>query len=136
MQLVLNDQVRWIKRPTIIKRPTVAAGLSGTIESKPLGKPIDVTEERAGFPDPRQTCKLVYCGNQEGRQAAIDWLVDGEDRQRTVAGEIAGRIGAADFQIRRRRIVGNASEGSGRERGSAPRTSLDRSRCSFIAPSD
>jgi hypothetical protein len=63
MQLVLNDQVGWIKRPTVVERPTVAPGLGRAIESKPLGKPVDVTEERAGFPDPRQTRKFVDSGN-------------------------------------------------------------------------
>jgi hypothetical protein len=93
MQFVLNDQIGWIKRPTVVEWPALTPGLGGTIEAKPLSKAINMTEERASFPDPRQTCKLVDRGNQEGGQATIDRLIDGEDRQRTIAGEVTGRVG-------------------------------------------
>ncbi|MBW6524955.1 hypothetical protein KZ810_15765 [Sphingomonas sp. RHCKR47] len=43
-----------------------------------------MAEERAGLPDPGQCRELVDRRDQEGGQAAVDRLVDGDDRQRAV----------------------------------------------------
>ena len=127
MQLVLDDQIGRIERPAVVERPAFAPRLGGAVEADPFGEPVDVTEEGAGLADPGQARELVDGGDQESRQPPIDRLVDGQDRQRTIAREIAGGIGAADLQIGRRHVVRNAGKGCRLELGAAPRTSLERS---------
>ena len=51
MKLVLNNEVRRIKRSTVFKRAT-APRLCGTEETKPALMSIHVSKEGTGFPYP------------------------------------------------------------------------------------
>ena len=108
------------------------AGLGGAVEAESVVEPIDMAEEGAGLADPGQARELVDGGDQKGGQAPIDRLVDGQDRQRPVAGEVAGRVGAADLQVGRRRVVRHAGEGVRRERRAAPGAGLERRRRALV----
>ena len=109
MQLVLDDEIGRIERPAVVERAALPR-LGGAVEADAFVEPVDVAEEGAGLADPGQARELVDGRDQEGRQAPIDRLVDGQDRQRAVPREVAGRIGAANFQVGRRMIVRHAGE--------------------------
>ena len=110
--------------PTASSRPP---GFGGAVEA-PFVLAVDVAEEGAGLADPRQAGELVDRRDQEGRQAAVDRLVHRQHRQRPVAGEVAGGVGAADLHVLRRRVVRRAGEAVPAERRAAPRAGLDRRR--------
>ena len=56
---------------------------------------------RSGLAFPRQGGELVDGGDQEGREAPIDRLIDGEDWERTLARKFAGSVDAADLKVGR-----------------------------------
>ena len=95
MQLVLDDQVRRGQRRGHWPAPTRFGGAVETVFVEPVG----VAEERARPRFPRQRRKLVDCGDQEAGQAAVQRLVDGDDGQGAVAGEVALPVGAHHPQV-------------------------------------
>ena len=109
VQLVLDDEVRRIERPAIAQRPALA-WLGRAIEADAVFEAINMPKESAGLAHPRQGGELVDGSDQKRRQAPIDRLVDGKDRQRPVAAEIAAGVGAANFEIGRRMLVRRARE--------------------------
>ena len=109
MQLVLDDEIGRIERPAVVELAALPR-FCGAIEADALLESVDMTEERAGLADPGQARELVDGRDQEGRQAPVDRLIDGQDRQRPIPREIAGRVDAADFQIGRRMLVRHAGE--------------------------
>ena len=132
MQLVLDDQIGRIERPAIVERSAFAPGVGGAVETEAFSEAVDVPEECAGLADPGQAREFVDGGDQEGRQAPVDRLVDGQDRQRTIAREVAGGVGAADLQVGRRQVVRNAGKGRRLERRAAPGARLDRRRRALV----
>ena len=102
MQFVLDDQIWRIERPTVAKRPP-KPGFGRAIEPNPGIEAVDMAEESAGFPNPWQAREFVDRRDEKCRQAPINRLIDGQDGKRTVADEIAGRVGATDFHVREAR---------------------------------
>jgi len=68
--------------------PFPLAGLGGTVEAVRVAA-IGAAEQRSRRTDPRQRRELVDGRDQERRQASVDRRVDGDDRQRPVAVEVA-----------------------------------------------
>ena len=132
MQLVLDDEIRRIERPTVAERPALT-WFSRPVKADAVFKAIDVSKERAGLAHPRQGRELVDRSDQKRRQTPIDRLVDGKDGQRPVAAKIAAGVGAADFEIGRRMLVRHAREGRRRERRPAPGAGLQRSRRTLVS---
>jgi len=136
VQLVLDHQVGRVEPMAARFRKPVQRlpppGLCRAVEAR-LVRPVDMAEEGAGLSLPRKRRELVHGGDQEGRQAVIDGLVHRHDRQRPVAGEGAGQIGAAKLQIDGPVGVGDAAETLGREAGAAPGTGLDRGGGALVA---
>ena len=91
-------------------RRVAAAGLRGAVEAGPI-VPVGAAEEAAGLADPGEGGELVDGGDQESREPAVDRLVDGDDRQRAVAGEVALEVGADDAQLAGLVVVGQEREG-------------------------
>ena len=88
---------------------------------------VDMAEERAALADPGQRRELVDGRDQEGRQPAVDRLVDGHDRQRAVAGEVALEFAQRISRLcRRGRRSARSGTTVGRERRAAPRAVLER----------
>ena len=79
-----------------------AARLGSAVEAV-WCRALDVTEEGAGAALPRHVGELVDRRDHEGRQAAIDFLVDDDDRQPFRAGERAIDVIAVDVEPLRRR---------------------------------
>lgn len=110
MKLVLNDQIGRVELPAVVEGAPFASSVVSAIETDAFGEPINVAEESAGLADPWQARKLVDGGNEKRRQTPIDWLVDRQDRQRPIACEVATEVGATDFQVDGRNVVGDARE--------------------------
>ena len=97
MQLVLDDQVgRW-QRPGERRSLLRLGGAEEAVGVIAVG----AAEQRTGRPEPGQRRELVDSGDQERRQPPVQRLVDGDDRQRALAVEIAVQIGADDPQLAR-----------------------------------
>ena len=79
VQLVLDDQIRRLQRGRERAPPVL---LAGAVESV-LVVAVGTTEEGPDLAGPGHGRELVDRGDQEARQAAIDRLVDGQNRQRT-----------------------------------------------------
>ena len=105
MQLVLDDEIGRVERPAIVELACPARARRRRRSPTRL-EAVDMAEERAGLAYPWKAGELVDGRDQERGQAAIDRLVDGQDRQRPIAREVAGRIRAADHHIARRASFG------------------------------
>src|SRR5208337_5240350 len=95
VELVLDDQVRWRDRS---RQRMSAALFTGTVEALRIvpGRPA---EEPPDVASPWHGREFVNRRNQEAGQAAIDWLIDRQDRQRRVAREVASTIHTHDAQV-------------------------------------
>ena len=127
MQLVLDDERRGRQRCAAVERRSHSARICGAIEA-PLVLAVDMAEEGARLGEPGKAGEFVDCRNDEGRQTAVDHLIDGQNWERPRSGEGAGRIGAADFHVPRRLLRRNAGEAVARKRRRAPRAGFDRRR--------
>ena len=103
--------------------------LRGAVEAAHWSYAVDMAEEGAASADPGQAGELVDRGDQEGRQAPVDRLVD----RRGPAARVAGEVAVALAQ-RISRFVGVVvvRARSGRSCGvngvAAPRAGLERRR--------
>ena len=132
VQFVLDHQVGRVQPVPAVQRP--AAPRLRCPEEAAIVRPVDMAEERTRLTVPRQRRELVHRGDQEGGQAAIDRLVHAHHRQRTVAGERARHVHAAQLQIGRRVGTRHAAKALRGKGGAAPRARLDRCRRARIAP--
>ena len=106
MQLVLDDQVG--RRQRRGQRAS-SVPVAGAVEAV-LVVAVGTAEEGADLAGPGHGGELVDRGDQEAGQAAIDRLVDRQDRQRLVAGEVAASVDADDAQVGRLVRVGHELE--------------------------
>jgi hypothetical protein len=77
VELVLNDQIR--REQGALQR-TAFAGLGGPIESVCIVA-VGAAEQGPGLADPGQAGELVDGGDDEAGQAAIQRLVDRDERE-------------------------------------------------------
>src|SRR5262245_6119342 len=96
-------------------------GLCRTVEPS-VNVSIGSTEQDTGLADPGKGGELVDSGDEECRQTAVERLVNGNYRQRTIAGEVALEIRASDSQFARSVIVWKQRERIGLKPRPTPRT--------------
>ena len=124
MQFVLHDQVRR-QQPLgqLLGLRWWDSAIHGAEEATTIAR-MDAAEEGGGLAPPRQHGELVHRRDDEGRQLAIDLLIDEQDRQ-TLAilrrGEVTAKIRAADQDLLRARLVGLELQAVLAQRPSAPR---------------
>ena len=123
-KLVLDDEVGRRQRRCEARSP---ARLGGAVEARRV-MPVRAAEQRSRLPDPRERRELVDRGDQERRQPPVERLIDGDDRQRPIAREVALEVRADDAQLVRLIVVGQQRERLRLEARPAPRAVLERDR--------
>src|SRR5436190_4814084 len=116
MQLVLDDEVGRGERRGEAR---ALAWFGGPVEARRV-VPVDAAQKCPRLSYPWERSELVHRRDQKGREAPIDGLVHGDDRQCTVAREIALEIRAHDAQLARLVVIRQQREGVGPEARSAP----------------
>lgn len=130
VELVLDHEIGTGQARSAERR--ALAGIARAIEAVGI-MAINQAEQRAGLAGPGERGELVHRGDEEAGEPAVDRLVHADDRQRVVASEVAGVVGAGDAEILRVAIVRYEANRIRREGGAAPGAFLDRDRCGMRA---
>ena len=109
------------------RQPPPMRRFGGAVEAVRIGA-ISPAEEGARLPHPRQRGELVDGRDEERGQPPVEGLVHPDDRQGTVAAEVALPVGADDAQLVRMIGVRQQVERLRLELAPAPGTVLERDR--------
>src|ERR1700720_4010282 len=95
MQLILNNQIRWKQ---LLFEFAPAVGIARTVETA-LVPTIYFSKERTALADPREIGELIHCGYQKAWDASVQRLVNRDNREMSVALEIAIAIHTDNMQV-------------------------------------
>ena len=121
VKLVLDDEIRVGERAGQLS----PAWFRCTVETV-LVVTIGPTQEDTGSAHPRQGGEFVHRRNKESGQPAVQGLIHGDDRERTIADKVALEVRADDPHLLRMVRIGTQHERARLKCRIAPRTLLQR----------